>query len=205
MRPWINPEIVLGTAISVASAAVDYMDHNEGFFVGIFTLLLAFSTFRLWRSTKNLWLATLESIELSKTRDSILERAYLWPGPGLSHDMGLTPTGLNRTVFFITVHNSGKTAGIITDIYYRLSTPADFEAGGKPFCHFQKEDVIVPGQPQKIIGTFVDLIGPEEKILHGRIIYTDVFKKQHVCPWKHRLYHNGGGSDPLPGCYSEWD
>jgi hypothetical protein len=222
MKAWINPEIVLGLAIGLVLslfvglflsyqaagcgqhesacgivgfllAAIDYVDNNEGFFVGLFTLSLALFTARLW-------LATLKSIELSKTRESILERAYLWPGPGRA-----ARTGLSHTVFFITVHNSGKTAGIITDIYYRLSTQADFDAGGKLFCHFQREDVIVPGQPEPTrTGAFVDLIGTDEKTLHGHIVYTDVFKDQHVCHWKHRLSLNGG-SDPLPGCYSEWD
>lgn len=142
------------------------------------------------------------SVDFGERRDQILERAYLWPGPG-AYDV-LQP---GRIKFFITVHNTGKTVGVITDIHYRLSTVAEFEAGGLTLQHRHWEDVIPPDMAvgaQKGTGVSVELIGKEPKILHGHIVYKDIFKNIRKCSWKHKL-HPDGNSDPLPGCYSEWE
>jgi hypothetical protein len=140
-------------------------------------------------------------VVLGARRDRILARAYLWPGPGHSE-----PSQPGRRRFYVTVHNTGKTTGVITNIYYRLSTEAEFQAGNLKLEHLHQEDVIPPDMAvgtQKLTGASVELIGSTSKILHGYIVYTDVFKKAHQCPWKHWLKPDGN-SDPLPGCYSEW-
>jgi hypothetical protein len=36
-----------------------------------------------------------------------------------------------------------------------------------------------------------ELIEQEPKILHGYIVYTDVFKKTHRSPWKYRNKPDG--------------
>lgn len=160
--------------------------------VGIFQLLtFAWQGWQLKRS-----------VDYAERHDKILERAYLWPGPGEheSHQMG-------RRRFFITVHNTGKTVGIITDVHYQLSPEDEFARGKFDLKHYQRENVIPPDMAagtQFRTGASVELIGSESEILHGYILYTDVFKRSHKCSWKHWL-HPDGSSDPLRGCYSEWN
>jgi hypothetical protein len=142
------------------------------------------------------------SVDFAERHDKILERAYLWPGPG-DHE----PVQSGRRRFFITVHNTGKTVGIITDVHYQLSTKDEFDSGKFELKHYQRENVIPPDMApgtQFRTGATVELIGKEPKILHGHICYTDVFKRPHKCFWKHWLLPDGN-SDPLQGCYSEWD
>ena len=142
------------------------------------------------------------SVDFGERRDQILERAYLWPGPG-----EFESKQKGRMRFNITVHNTGKTVGIITDVYYRLSTETEYETGGLTLQHYHREDVIAPDMAvgvQKRTGASVELIGSEPNILHGYILYKDVFKNTRKCPWKHRVLPDGN-SEPLPGCYSEWE
>jgi hypothetical protein len=142
------------------------------------------------------------SVDFGERRDQILERADLWPGPG-----EFESKQHGRMRFNITVHNTGKTVGIITDVYYKLSTEAEYETGAFTLQHYHREDVIPPDMAagvQKRTGASVELIGSEPKILHGYILYKDVFKNTRKCSWKHRVLRDGN-SEPLPGCYSEWE
>jgi hypothetical protein len=143
--------------------------------------------------------AAHRAIDESAKRDHILERAYLWSGPGHTER-----TQLNRVRFFITVHNTGKTVGIMTDIYYVLSTEEEFKAGVFKFEHIHREEVIWLDN-KFILRTAAsrELIGKGSKILHGYILYRDIFGETHKCPWKHWVYPDGN-SDPLTGCYTEW-
>jgi hypothetical protein len=171
--------------------SIDHLEAVSTLVTGIATGVIALLTKRLWQISRD---------DLNQAR--LLERAYLWPGPG--HTEVLQP---GRRRINITVHNTGKTTGIITDVFYLLSTQAEFDVGGtRNWKHLQRENVIPPemGGQMMFTGASVELIGKEPKILHGYIVYSDVFKKIHRCPWKHQVLPDGN-SDPLEGCYSEWD
>jgi hypothetical protein len=145
------------------------------------------------------------SVDAVERSDEVLERAYLWPGPGAS-EMEDDPAKPIRTRFFVTVHNTGRTAGVIKEVHGEICTQAQFNAGRIPPLIIRREDVIPPQMPlgqQKPTMAYCDLFGGAPQIMHGFIVYSDVFKKDRRCSWRHRVYP-GGVTEPLDGCYSEW-
>jgi len=52
-------------------SAIHYMDRNEGFFLGAFTLALFLATSFLWRSTEKLWEAGERQISLAKATAAV--------------------------------------------------------------------------------------------------------------------------------------
>jgi len=57
---------------------IEYIDHNEGFFVAFFTLFLGLATIALWRSTDKLWAAgEIQRDEFKKSSERQL-RAYVY-------------------------------------------------------------------------------------------------------------------------------
>lgn len=143
--------------------------------------------------------AAHRAIDEADKRDKVLQRAYLWPGPGQVQQVG------DDTKIFITVHNTGRTVGVIKAVFYELCTEEEYKAGNPKFQRHDRENVIPPemGGEMMRTGASVRLVGSGPMILHGYIIYTDIFQIERKCPWKHRVYR-AGRSDPLPGCYSEW-
>jgi hypothetical protein len=162
------------------------------FLIALFTCLLVL--IGAWQGVQ-----LKRTVDNADLHDRILERAYLWPGPGQSEKI----KGDARR-FYITVHNTGKTAGIITDTYCRISTEDEFKGGNLIFPGFNRENVIPPDGKEIRTGAWVDLVGSTPQIIHGYIVYWDVFKEQkRFCYWKHRVKPDGN-SDPLPGCYTDW-
>jgi len=64
---------VVGFPVAVAR----FMDHNEGFFVGLFTAALFFATWRLWLSTNKLWEAGEKQLEIATHTMISGQRAWL--------------------------------------------------------------------------------------------------------------------------------
>jgi hypothetical protein len=58
-------------------AVVQFMDHNEGFFVGLFTAALFFATWRLWLSTNKLWEAGEKQLGIATHTMVAGQRAWL--------------------------------------------------------------------------------------------------------------------------------
>lgn len=58
------------------------VDHAPDWFVAIFTGLLAYATYRLVKSTNNLWTATKDASERQELDTRVLQRAYLSVEPG---------------------------------------------------------------------------------------------------------------------------
>ena len=146
--------------------------------------------------------AAHRAIDEAEKRDKILQRAYLWPGFGI-HE--LAPNGMK---WFITVHNTGQTAGIIQTINYTVQTEDVFKAGWRKFKRFKdREDVIPPSLPEtRGKETGLDFVIERQKICWGWIEYEDVFGVIRKQGWKHRLNLTadlaGNFSNSLPGCYS---
>jgi hypothetical protein len=132
-----------------------------------------------------------------------LERAYLWPGFGKSEP--IAPHGRR---WFVRVHNTGHTAGVIQTVYHALVLEEDFKAGRFTYEPFDgRENVIPPafGPPiEEKTGIVYEIYRP--MISCGWIVYEDTFNRIRRRGWKHRLnlIANSAGnySDSLPGCYS---
>jgi hypothetical protein len=132
-----------------------------------------------------------------------LQRAHLWPGFG-DHD----PV-TNGMKWFITVANSGQTAGVIKEINYFIELEEVYRSGKGDLKQFyEREDVILPSPPNtKGNKTGCDFVIDQPKICWGWIEYEDVFGRIWKRGWKHRLRLTadaaGNHSNPLVGCYSQ--
>ncbi len=137
------------------------------------------------------------------------ERAYIFGGGPAS---GSDPKYVHGAI-----ENDGRTPGFLKRVDWGICDEAIFpkdvpvsriiEHGLLPKEAIEKieiEDVYPPtpkGQPYyRIKFEFLPNIG---KIFFGRFVYHDVFGKKHYSTFKLKL-HKERGSDPLPGCYSDW-
>jgi hypothetical protein len=151
-----------------------------------------------------LFLVGIFSALSSKHTLEELQRAHLWPGFG-DHD----PV-VGGMKWFITVTNSGQTAGVIKEINYFVELESIFFSGGGDLRRFtEREDVILPSPPRsRGEKTSCEFVIDQPKICWGWIVYEDVFGRKRKRGWKHRLNLTadsaGNHSNPLPGCYS-WD
>jgi hypothetical protein len=174
-------------------------------YVALFTGLLFVSTVALWWSTRKLW----QSAEKQEATAQIHERAYIFGG-------GPASVGDPEYVYG-TIDNYGRTPGFLKRVDWGICDEETFpkdvpvsniiEYGLLPKDTIRTigiEDVYPPsvkGQPYpRIKFVFLQNIG---KIFFGRFMYHDVFGKNHYSTFKLRLTKETG-SDPLPGCYSDW-
>jgi hypothetical protein len=131
------------------------------------------------------------------------QRAYLWPGFGESEP--IAPHGRR---WFVRVHNTGQTAGVIQTVYHALVSEDDYKAGRLTYEPFDgRENVIPPafGPPiEEKTGLVYEI--QEPMISCGWIVYEDIFGHTRRRGWKHRINIDanaaGNHSDSLPGCYS---
>jgi hypothetical protein len=146
--------------------------------------------------------AAHRAIDEAEKRDKILQRAYLWPGFG-KHEPA--PNGMK---WFITVHNTGQTAGIIQTINYAVQAEDVFKAGWRKFKRFKDREDVIPPSPPETRGKETGLVFviDRPKVCWGWIEYEDVFGVTRTQGWKHRLNlapdSAGNHSNPYPGCYS---
>jgi hypothetical protein len=165
----------------------EWLKHDEaGFFtallviVGIFQALLFYVQLKVMRRSladtkKAAEAATAsvavahEAIEKAQQHDRILERAYLWPGFGHSD---WTAGGRK---WFITVHNTGRTAGVIKTVYYALIASEEvLKADAFNYIRYDgREDVIPPpsggDKEENEIDTGAEVLITEAKICCGWI------------------------------------
>ena len=168
------------------------------------TIILAFFTWRLWRSTKELVITTDKT---ARTH----ERAHLFGG--------LTITG--RPYAVMTCRNEGRTLAFVTSVQWGVCDGWAFE-DGQPVSTAIKtgsvesevlvvEEIVPPGGARANV-TFMRHEIPFERILgkvvFGRINYEDAFRDPHYGTFKFRIEPV---EDPgtfrvvnLPGCYSDW-
>ncbi len=136
------------------------------------------------------------AVDTAEKSDEKLQRAYVWPGFGHNEPL---PNGRR---WFITLHNTGRTAGIIQTIHHAIISENDFNAGKFTYDVFDGRENVIPPQPIQIIaGLSYDILKP--RISCGYITYEDVFGKMQRQGWKHRLRLDGN-SNSLPGCYSSF-
>ena len=102
--------------VGLPASIVLYMDHNEGFFVGGFTLALFLATVFLWRSTYDLWEAGERQIAIAQASAKVaadaLRHAEVAGHFDLRAYLNVSPqiTTSGRSYYArINVENSGKT------------------------------------------------------------------------------------------------
>src|SRR5450432_2929347 len=66
--------------VGMVPAAISFMDHHEGFFVGLFTFFLAISTTFLWRFTVDLYEAGENQARMTREKDLLLQPSYVSGG-----------------------------------------------------------------------------------------------------------------------------
>ena len=142
--------------------------------------------------------AAATRLNVQALRDA--ERAYLWPGfapPREKLDGG------HR--FRITILNTGRTVGILQEMYRALVSEEDFAAKqfsytqvdcrGEIFPPMRRGEEIPSGVSEEVLG--------RSQISCGYIVYIDVHSGvTYEQGWKHRL-HPTGKSEPLTRCYSD--
>lgn len=148
--------------------------------------------------------ATLALIVLCQMRDfrkisKSQNRAYLWPGfapPRFKVENGVR--------FYISILNTGQTAGILREIYHALATDADYAAGQFKYTKVDGRGEVIPPmrRNEEIHSAAFSEIGTQPMISCGYIVYTDVYRNRHEQAWKHRLYPTNQ-SEPLSGCYGD--
>jgi hypothetical protein len=165
--------------------------------LAVFTGLLAFVTAGL-----------VYVVYVQEANAQVHERAYIFGGG---------PANVGDPIYMYgTIDNYGKTPGFLKrvdwGIYDEDNFPKDvpvsniIEYGLLPkgtVRPIEIEDVYPPsikGQPYlRIKFIHGQNIG---RIFFGRFNYHDVFGKNHYSTFKLKLTREG--SDPLPGCYSDW-
>jgi hypothetical protein len=147
-----------------------------------------------------LWLATRALVLDARKANERLQRAYLWPGFGQTRSTSEN----DERIWLLTIHNTGRTAGVIKSIHHALVKEDDFEARRFEYEEFVgRENVIPPDMGERVIGTGISFaVRSESRISCGYVTYKDVFGHTQVQGWKHRL-HLEKRSDSLPGCYSD--
>jgi hypothetical protein len=138
--------------------------------------------------------------QLSHARKT--DRAYLWPGFGMNDE--ISPV---EREWRMTVNNTGRTTGVIKATHYALISEEVFNTGRFTFQEFRGRENVIP--PEMGVG-FIDMgLAPFRVkgvpiIACGYIVYDDIFGREHKQGWKHRLSHDKGRSDSLPGCYTSY-
>jgi hypothetical protein len=173
-------------------------------FTFLLVILAAWQGFQLKR--------TVDSAEKS---DRLLERAYVTGGPGRRTTDGKTDTHYG---IVFTGMNTGKTPAFTKEIFWGICKKAEWEAKQHQWpnildCeHREWEEVLNPqmGRGDIIEAPFAktEVIGDEEHVCYGKIIYADIFGAVYATSWKHSVTREGPylKTVALPGCYSqEWE
>ena len=168
----------------------DFLNANGNAITAIETGLIAFFTFTLWGSNRE---------QIRHNRKT--ERAYLWPGfaPHLRHH----PIEGGGANWNMSILNTGRTAGILHEIYHALVLEDDFTAGRFRYTRVKdRGEIIPPSRPGEETPSDINAaVRTGTRISCGYIVYTDVYRERHYQGWKHRLDATGD-SEPLPGCYN---
>lgn len=153
--------------IGFGPSVIGYLDHHEGFFVGIFTAALFFATFFLWRSTRDLTALTLESSKLAREEFIASHRPrirvrHIWIRDSLQEDRRITAD--------LVFTNVGDTTALITSVT----------------CDFKIVRIGDP-LPEKIAAlegvwklTFPDELDPGVAMTIAQISSSEVFSKQDI-------------------------
>jgi hypothetical protein len=160
--------------------------------------LTALATVFIGGFTATIWWANKEQIRHNRQT----ERAYLWPG--FAGHLGRRFTEEGRAAWNISLLNTGRTVGIITEIYHALVSEADHAAGRFRYTRITDiGELVPPSRPTEEIpsGVVVE-VREGSRISCGYIVYTDVYGDTHEQAWKHRL-HARGAAEALPRCYSD--
>jgi hypothetical protein len=118
----------------------------------VFTGLLAWFTFRLWRSTENLWLSTKASVEALPK----MERAYVFVEIKLEEPLIHTPSGNAQSKISLYIWNHGRTPAALTKI--------------RGYC------VIVEELPQELL----KFPGSENELPTGLVIAGGGYRVEHA-------------------------
>jgi hypothetical protein len=203
--------VFAGTSLGLIPSRIPYCSYEDGGYQTCATYNIAI--FAIWKIGEALlWVSPvitaaatyfiarftwlLKGVNDEQLRHNrLVERAYVWPGFGRNEPL---PNGRR---WFITLSNTGRTAGVVQTIHHAIISEDDFNAGNFIYDVFDGRENIIPPQPIQILsGLFRDIIEP--RISCGYITYEDVFGNTQRQGWKHRLRLDGN-SDSLPGCYSK--
>jgi hypothetical protein len=157
--------------------------------------LTALATAFIGGFTATIWWANKEQIRHNRQT----ERAYLWPGFA-SHLGRRTQDG--GATWNISILNTGRTAGIFTEIYHAFVSERDYAIGRFRYTQVtDRGEIIPPMRPGEEMPSGIIVSVPTGTMIScGYIVYTDVYGERHEQAWKHRL-HAIGASEPLPRCY----
>jgi hypothetical protein len=172
--------------------------HFGKFLDAIAPALTALATVFIGLFTATIWQANREQIRHNRQT----ERAHLWPGfaPHLGRRFDDGGAAWN-----ISILNTGRTAGILTEIYHALVLEDDYNAGQFRYTQLtDRGEIIPPGRPgEEMASGIIAEVRTGIWISCGYIVYTDAYGGRHEQGWKHRLHAALGASEPLPRCYGD--
>jgi hypothetical protein len=171
------------------------------------TVLLAIGTFFLVVATLGLIAAAIRQEWWTRKH----ERAYVIAGLGSRQRekiQGKAEKDCPAIGLGITAGNYGRTPAFLKQISVGLCPFTDGPL--PPYPPFQTcEDVLYPNYNRKEVDTIfsIPILGNHDQICYGRIVYNDIFGREHWSSWKHKILANHHRSCiALPGSYSAgWD
>jgi hypothetical protein len=139
------------------------------------------------------------------------ERAYVIAGPGgrdRKEMRGIPEEERPAIGIIITGGNYGKTPAFLKKITVGLCPVSQWPPAAYPpfiVC----EDVLYPNYDRHKVDplAIIPISGDEEQICYGRIVYNDIFGREHWSSWKHLILPDKKRScRALPGSYTTgWD
>lgn len=156
------------------------------------------------------------SVDSAARTTQVTERAYVTGGLGGRSFAKKDPKFHIGIVF--TGMNTGRTPAFTKEIYWGACKESEWPIIGKnwPKVEASKheiwEDVLPPqmSRDNLVYARFTDtpIVGKDNHVCYGRIIYTDIFGNVYETAWKHRVVRKGKQleSEALAGAYSsEWE
>jgi hypothetical protein len=136
------------------------------------------------------------------------ERAYVNIGPGRQVRDRTTGTVIGLAV---TLVNYGRTPAIIKEVTWGVCPISDWPVKRYP-AYRVYEDILNPGMTKgedALLGAdfWSPITGADINIFYARVIYNDIFGREHFASCKHRILADADRTSvALVGSYSEgWD
>jgi hypothetical protein len=198
---WGFATLLFGIVISASigfslpsQATIDYMDKNEGFFVGTFTFALFVATFFLWQSTSKLWRASERQLNLSERSLNELERPWLFLSSVSIRWRSRAPDGpLIFNNWFAKIHwkNIGRSPAIVESCVFAIVDKSRLPAipAYSPGMELSVQHTIAAAETVES-----SEVGPspgrdEHLIFYGRIVYRELGGKTHETGFAIEMSH----------------
>ena len=173
-------------AIGIIPSAIGYIDHNEGFFVSVFTLGLFISTALLWKTTIGLWEAGERQIKIADRSAKVAERALTelerpWvflQGASIRSRIKIPGAPIIPNNFFVKLHfrNIGRAPALTERCLFRFGRKVDLPEGP---VYIQQSGLTLPSSISVNETVETNEVGPSPGsedilVLYGKLIYTEL-------------------------------